>query len=136
MLCNDLFAIKNFLNFFRGVQKYNATLGHMLNHSPTPNAWFGMTDHPRYGKIRSIVLLKDVKANEELFCDYGYLDNYSKAQSVLKGIFNLGKLLSNKNDVELAKYFKEHIKFLREKSSTATPIISMVKTAASFFLKN
>jgi len=32
---------------FRSVEKYNATLGHILNHSPKPNAWYGMLDHPR-----------------------------------------------------------------------------------------
>jgi len=117
------------------MQKYNATLGHMLNHSPTPNAWHGMIDHPRYGKIRSIVLLKDVEANEELFFDYGYLDNHSRVESALKGIFNLGKFLSKKDDAELAMYLKEHIKILREKASAVVPIISLVNTAASYFLE-
>jgi hypothetical protein len=38
----------------RSVLQYNATLGHILNHSQKPNAWFGMVDHPRFGKIRYI----------------------------------------------------------------------------------
>ena len=117
------------------MDKYNATLGHMLNHSPTPNAWFGMIDHPRFGKIRSIVLLKNVRANEELFCDYGFLENYTRIESVFKGIFNLGKMLSNKNDVEFAGYIKKHIQKLRDKNSPAAPLISLVNNAASYFFK-
>ena len=49
------------------LKHYNATLGHLINHSKKPNTWFGMVDHIRFGKIRSIVMLKDLSANEELF---------------------------------------------------------------------
>ena len=31
---------------------YNASLGHLINHSEKPNVWYGMIDHPRFGKIR------------------------------------------------------------------------------------
>ena len=49
------------------LKQYNATVGHLINHSKKPNVWFGMVDHIRFGKIRSIVMLKDVSANQELF---------------------------------------------------------------------
>ena len=51
---------------FRDLKNYNATLGHLVNHSQKPNTWYGMFEHPRFGKIRSIVMLKDAKAGEEL----------------------------------------------------------------------
>ena len=48
----------------------------MVNHGSNPNAWFGMIDHPRFGKIRSIILTKDVEANEELLTNYGFLEKF------------------------------------------------------------
>ena len=45
----------------------------MVNHR---NAWFGMIDHPRFVKIRSIILTKDVEANEELLTNYGFLEKF------------------------------------------------------------
>ena len=37
---------------YRNLDTYNATLGHLINHSAKPNVWYGMIDHPRFGKIR------------------------------------------------------------------------------------
>jgi hypothetical protein len=37
--------------------------------------------------FRSIVLKKDVSAGDELFCDYGYLDNYYKVSMFKKIVF-------------------------------------------------
>ena len=71
---NDWAATKQVLNIpeeFRELKHYNATFGHLINHSKKPNAWFAMVEHPRFGKIRSIVTYKDLPAGQELFCDYG-----------------------------------------------------------------
>ena len=56
----------------RNVSLYQATLGHKVNHWFEPNCYFGWAVHPRFGRIRSIVTLREVKGGEELTVDYGY----------------------------------------------------------------
>ena len=90
---------------------YNATLGHLVNHNSKPNCWYGMIDHPRFGKIRSIVLLKDLEANEELFADYGYLESYANSESMIKSLYHASKWFMNKSDDEFHKDMKFHIKY-------------------------
>ena len=57
---------------YSSVDKYCATLGHKANHSQTPNCEYLPFLHPRYGDIKCIATLRDIKAGEELTCDYGY----------------------------------------------------------------
>ena len=45
-------------------------LGHKINHNSDYNVDAGYIDHPRFGKIRSIVTTKNIKAGEEIFCEY------------------------------------------------------------------
>ena len=56
----------------KNTTKYQATLGHKVNHWFEPNCYFGWAVHPRLGRIRSIVTLREVKKGEELTVDYGY----------------------------------------------------------------
>ena len=52
---NDWARSSEILNMpmeYRNLDTYNATLGHLINHSAKPNVWYGMIDHPRFGKIR------------------------------------------------------------------------------------
>jgi len=50
--------------------EYNATLGHFANSAPDrANAWHAMIDHPRFGAIRCLITLKDLKSGAELFVD-------------------------------------------------------------------
>ena len=52
---NDWASPKEILNIpseYRHFEKYNATLGHIVNHAVKPNVWYAMVDHPRFGKIR------------------------------------------------------------------------------------
>jgi len=51
---------------------YCASLGHKVNHSFVPNAEFSTIYHPRWGRVRSVVTLRDVAVGEELLVDYGY----------------------------------------------------------------
>jgi hypothetical protein len=64
---------------------------------------------------RSIVLNKDVVAGEELFCDYGYLDNYVQLEATLKTLFNLGKWITNKDDSEFLGEIKKYIQFIKSR---------------------
>ena len=56
----------------RNTSLYQATLGHKVNHWFAPNCYFGWAVHPRFGRIRSIVSLREVRVGEELTVDYGY----------------------------------------------------------------
>ena len=49
---------------------YCATLGHKANHSFVPNATFDLIDHPRFGLIRALSSLEDIKAGEEITVNY------------------------------------------------------------------
>ena len=106
-----------------------------MNHSPTPNAWYGMVDHPVFGKIRSIVLKSDVQAGDELFCDYGYLESYVQSETAMKTLYNIGKMILNKNDEEFAQDIKRHISFIKSRSDEFEPYLNMIKTAAAIFTK-
>lgn len=51
------------------------TLGHKVQcgfHKQGANAVFTDTEHPRYGNIVGLLALRDIKAGEEIFVDYGY----------------------------------------------------------------
>jgi len=55
------------------VNKYNATLGHKVNHSFTPNSEFVLfTAHPVLGTIMALTALKDMPAMVEISVNYGY----------------------------------------------------------------
>jgi len=55
------------------VAKYNATLGHKLNHSFEPNVEFYLFSvHPVLGTIMSLSALEDIPAGSELTVNYGY----------------------------------------------------------------
>ena len=90
-----------------------------------------MIEHPRFGKIRSIVLLKDVKAGEELFCDYGYLDKYFKSETAIKTIYNLSKWFMNENDEEVLASWKKQFKYIRKKIKDFQPYLGMLKAFSS-----
>ena len=52
------------------INAYNASLGHKINHNSDYNVDAGYIDHPRFGKIRSIVTTQDIQAGQEIFCQY------------------------------------------------------------------
>ena len=51
---------------------YCASLGHKVNHSFSPNCVFGTINHPRWGRVRTVVTRELVRAGQELLVDYGY----------------------------------------------------------------
>ena len=52
--------------------EYSASLGHKVNHSFSPNCKFGTIQHPRWGRVRTVVTTELVRAGQELLVDYGY----------------------------------------------------------------
>eukprot|EP00092_Neocalanus_flemingeri_P018569 GFUD01020106.1.p1 GENE.GFUD01020106.1~~GFUD01020106.1.p1 ORF type:complete len:349 (-),score=99.52 GFUD01020106.1:8-1054(-) len=55
------------------VKRYNATLGHKVNHSFRPNSEFVLfTAHPVLGTIMALTALEDMPARMEVSVNYGY----------------------------------------------------------------
>ena len=53
--------------------QYCAPLGHKACHSfEMKNAAFREFEHPRFGRIMSVVALRDIKRDEEVFVSYNY----------------------------------------------------------------
>ena len=132
---NDWAESSQILNIpkkYQSLDVYNATLGHLINHSPKPNTWFGMIDHPRFGKIRSIILLEEIKTGQELFADYGYIQNYMESESMIRSIYQASKWFMNENDEEFHKDLKFHIKYLKKKVDHLKPYMGMLKTFTNF----
>lgn len=48
---------------YREPRQYSASLGHLVNHGKKGkvNAKFEMFDHPRFGKVKSVVAVKDIR---------------------------------------------------------------------------
>ena len=61
------------------------------------------------------MLLKDLEAGEELFADYGYLEQYVNSESMVKSIFHVGKWFLNKSDEDFHKDMKFHVKYMKKK---------------------
>ena len=86
-----------------------------------------MVDHPRFGKIRSIVMLQNASTGQELFCDYGYIDRYIKTETTVRSIYKMGQWWTNKSDEEYHKYLKEHIKYIRNTVHNVKPYLDMLR---------
>mgnify|MGYP001222570402 CR=1 FL=1 len=76
---------------------------------------------------RSVVLLKDLEAGEELFADYGYLEQYVNSESMVKSIFHVGKWFMNKSDEDFHKDMKFHIKYMKKKVKDLRPYMKNVE---------
>jgi hypothetical protein len=86
-----------------------------------------MIDHPRFGNIRSIEMTTNATAGDELFCDYGFIDQYIQTETTVRNIYKMGKWWTNKSDDEYHKYLKEHIKYIRSKVDTVKPYLDMLR---------
>ena len=86
-----------------------------------------MIDHPRFGKIRSIEMTRNARSGEELFCDYGFIDQYIHTQNTVRSIYEMGKWWTNKSNEEYHKYLKEHISYIRSKVHNVKPYLDMLR---------
>jgi len=56
--------------------RYNATLGHKVNHSFEPNSEFILfSAHPVMGTVMALAAMEDIVGGQELTVNYGY--NYT-----------------------------------------------------------
>ena len=58
---------------YRSCHQYRATLGHKAcHHFQLRNSAFQEFEHPRFGRIMSIVAVRDIEEDEEIFVSYNY----------------------------------------------------------------
>ena len=58
---------------YQSCQQYRATLGHKAcHHFQLRNSAFEEFEHPRFGRIMSIVAVRDIQEGEEIFVSYNY----------------------------------------------------------------
>ncbi len=62
---------------------------------------------------RSIVMSIDLPANEELLCNYGYLETFVKLENIIQGIVTLGKWMNNNDLNKFQKNMKDGIQLVR-----------------------
>ena len=80
---------------FGSLKKYKGSYGHKANHSfKYFNSKYGMAYHPRYGSIRSIVAIRNIKKGEEILVDYLL---GSRGDNVPEWYSNLYELEEGKN---------------------------------------
>ena len=72
-------------------------------------------------------MAKDGIAGEELFCDYGYIDQYIHAENTVRTIYQMGRWWTNKSEDEYHKYLKKHIKYIRKTVNTVKPYLNLLK---------
>ncbi len=52
------------------LDQYCATLAHKVNHSNRPNTSWVIVEHPRFGLIRGLATVEDVRAGDEILVNY------------------------------------------------------------------
>jgi hypothetical protein len=55
----------------------------------------------------------DLPANEELLCNYGYLETFVKLENIIQGIVTLGKWMNNNDLNKFQKNMKDGIQLVR-----------------------
>lgn len=72
-------------------------------------------------------MTKDASAGDELFCDYGFIEQYIQTENTVRNIYKIGKWWTNKSDEDYHKYLKEHIKYVRNKVHSVKPYLDMLR---------
>merc|ERR1712154_4941 len=73
---NDEFCV-DIPSELASIDKYCATLGHYANHNwLKQNAQYSPYYSPRFGDIKCLKAVKNIKKNEEIFVDYDYKDEF------------------------------------------------------------
>ena len=56
------------------MEKYRATIGHKVNdRTIQPMATYISIDHPRFGSIKAVKALQDIRKGQQVFSFYGYV---------------------------------------------------------------
>ena len=72
-------------------------------------------------------MTKDVAAGQELFCDYGYIDQFIQTETAIHTIYQMGRWWTNKTEHEYHQEMKKHIKYIRDTVDAAKPFLEGLK---------
>ena len=92
-----------------------------------------MYDHPRFGKIRSVSVKRDMAEGEELFCDYGYAEKFLRTEKAVSSVYHIGRWLSNKTDEDFKRDIKHHIGYIRDVVQQYKPILSLLASVLPIY---
>ena len=110
--------------------RYSATLGHKANHEKIVNAEFRFIEHPRFGEIVGLFMVKNAVAGEEVVVDYGYIEKYMATEAGIKMMLEAAQAMSGiTNKEDFKRKMKSSIGFEREKVTELKPILNTLKKA-------
>lgn len=76
-----------------------------------------------------MVLKKDLKEGDEIFCDYGFLEQYMQSEELFKTILDVGQVFVGSEDKEdFHKEMKYTVKYLKHKVNEWQPYMNMFKS--------
>ena len=112
---------------------YSASSAHKANHAKKANSEFRNLEHPRFGKILGIFMLKDGVAGEEILVDYGYIEKAQATEAGIQMLLEAAQAMSGLSDrKEFKQEMKRAIGYIREKVGHLRPLINTMKMAKSF----
>ena len=114
-------------------ENYAATSAHKANHAKKANSEFRNLQHPRFGKILGIFMLRDAVAGEEILVDYGYIEKARATEAGIKMLLEAAQAMSGLSDrKEFKQEMKRAIGYIREKVVHLKPLINTMKMAKTF----
>ena len=114
-------------------ENYSATLAHKANHAKKANSEFRNLQHPRFGKILGMFMLRDAVAGEEILVDYGYIEKAMATEAGIKMLLEAAQAMSGPSDrKEFKQEMKRAIGYIREKVVHLKPLINTMKMAKTF----
>lgn len=112
---------------------YSASSAHKANHAKKANSEFRNLEHPRFGKILGIFMLKDGVAGEEVLVDYGYIEKAQATEAGIQMLLEAAQAMSGLSDKkEFKQEMKRAIGYIREKVGHLKPLINTMKMAKAF----
>merc|ERR1711976_175720 len=90
-------------------KKYQASAGHKINHSKSPNVAYTECEHPVFGKILCAYTLKDLTKGTELFTQYEVAMDKEGMKTVLKAALEIGHRYTGKSRKEFAKEVRPYL---------------------------
>ena len=117
------------------IDTYAASLGHKINHAKATaaSAEFRFLEHPRFGEVVGVYMLRPGSAGTELTVDYGYMEKALATEAGLDMLLDAAKVFSGIEDTrDFKNEMKRAIGFIREKVVHLKPLINTMKMAHSF----
>lgn len=74
-----------------------------------------------------------MKAGEEVFCDYGYLDSFMESEAMIEALLDVGKAFSDKSGQDFNQEIKHTLKYIKNQVDTYKPVLDTIKSVAQMF---